>query len=180
MDSVVIAMFQIGDYLVYGLEGVCRVTAVGPLKLSGVPRDKLYYTLAPCGRQDSVYIPVDSPVFMRMPLTQAQIEAHLEALPALELCPDLPADAKQLAPYYQAIVQSHDFRRVMQLYKTLYRKQQLLSGTRRSLSVTDMRFWKQAETLLCGEIGFVLGIPYADAVLRLRTRAAELPATPAP
>ena len=67
-------MFQTGDYLVYGLEGVCRVTAVGPVRLSGVPRDKLYYTLAPCGRQDAIYIPVDSPVFMRPPLARGEIE----------------------------------------------------------------------------------------------------------
>ena len=130
MNSGVIFMFQAGDYLVYGLEGVCRVTAVGPVRLSGVPRDKLYYTLAPCGRQDAIYIPVDSPVFMRPPLARGEIEALLEALPGLEPCTDLPADSKQLAPFYQEIIQSHDLRRVLQLYKTLFRKQQLLSGSR--------------------------------------------------
>ena len=175
-------MFQTGDYLVYGLEGVCRVTAVGPVRLSGVPRDKLYYTLAPFGRQDAIYIPVDSPVFMRAPLTCEELEALLEALPGLELCPDLPADAKQLAPYYQEIIQSHDLRRVLQLYKTLLCKQRQLTGSRRTLSVTDMRFFKQAETMLCGEFAFVLDMPYADAVLRLRRRldGEALPATPAP
>ena len=175
-------MFQAGDYLVYGLEGVCRVTAVGPVRLSGVPRDKLYYTLAPCGRQDAIYIPVDSPVFMRAPLTREELEALLEALPGLELCPDLPADAKQLAPYYQEIIQSHDLRRVLQLYKTLLCKQRQLTGSRRALSVTDMRFFKQAETMLCGEFAFVLDVPYADAVLRLRRLldGAATPATPAP
>ena len=41
-------MYQIGDYLVYGFEGVCRVEDIGSPKLSGISRDKLYYTLAPC------------------------------------------------------------------------------------------------------------------------------------
>ena len=178
----VISMFQVGDHLIYGLEGVCRVTAVGPLKRSGVRRDRLYYTLAPLGRQDAIYIPVDSPVFMRAPLEREALEALLDELPALELCADLPADAKQLAPYYQEIIQSHDFRRVMQLYKTLLCKQRQLSGSRRSLSVTDMRHWKQTETLLCGEIGYVLGVSHADAVLMLRELAGRegTPATPAP
>ena len=175
-------MFQVGDYLVYGLEGVCRVTAVGALKRIGVPKDKLYYTLAPCGRQDAIYIPVDSPVFMRAPLTRGEIDALLCALPAMPLCPDLPADAKQLAPYYQEIIQSHDLRRVMQLYKTIYSKQRQLAGSRRALSVTDMRFLKQAETFLCSEFAFVLDDPCADAVLRLRRQldGAAAPATPAP
>ena len=175
-------MFQVGDYLIYGLEGVCRVEAVGPLKHSGVSRDRSYYTLAPCGRQDVIYIPVDSPVFMRAPLERDALEALLAELPALELCPDLPADAKLLAPYYQEVIQSHDFRRVMQLYKTIFFKQRQLSGSRRSLSVTDMRYWKQTETLLCGEIGYVLGMSHADAVLMLRRLAGRegTPATPAP
>ena len=175
-------MFQVGDYLIYGLEGVCRVTAVGPLKRSGVSRDRLYYTLAPLGRQDAIYIPVDSPVFMRAPLERNELEALLAELPALEPCADLPADAKLLAPYYQEVIQSHDFRRAMQLYKTIARKQRQLSGNRRSLSVTDMRYWKQTETLLCGEISYVLGISHTDAVLMLRRLAGRegTPATPAP
>ena len=119
---------------------------------------------------------------MRPPLARGEIEALLEALPGLEPCTDLPADSKQLAPYYQEIIQSHDLRRVLQLYKTLLCKQRQLTGSRRALSVTDMRFFKQAETMLCGEFAFVLDVPYADAVLRLRRLldGAATPATPAP
>ena len=60
-------------------------------------------------------------------------------------------------------------------------KQQILAGSRRSLSVTDMRYWKQAENLLLGEIAFVLDIPYAEAVKTVRQRLDEASqATPAP
>ena len=46
-------MYQVGDYLVYGMEGVCRVADVGHPKLSGVSRTQLYYTLVPVGKTDS-------------------------------------------------------------------------------------------------------------------------------
>ena len=174
-------MYQVGDYLVYGMEGVCRVANVGHPKLSGVSRTQLYYTLVPVGKTDSIYIPVDTQVYMRPPLSREAVLALLEALPALPVCADLPADARLLAPYYQEIIASHDCERLLRLYKTIWCKQQILAGSRRSLSVTDMRYWKQAENLLLGEIAFVLDIPYAEAVKTVRQRLGEASqATPAP
>ena len=86
-----------------------------------------------------------------------------------------------MAPYYQEIIASHDCERLLRLYKTIWCKQQILAGSRRSLSVTDMRYWKQAENLLLGEIAFVLDIPYAEAVKTVRQRLDEASqATPAP
>ena len=175
-------MYQVGDYLVYGMEGICRVEAVGRPKLSGVPRDRLYYTLTPLGKTDSIYIPVDTEVFIRRPLTRGEAEALLSSLEQIRVCEDMPADARLLAPYYQQIIASHDCERLLQLYKTIYRKQQALTGSRRSLSVTDMRYWKQAENLLFGEISFVLGVSYAEAVRSVRRQldAEGRQATPAP
>ncbi len=175
-------MYQVGDFLVYGMEGVCRVEAVGHLKLPGVSRTQLYYTLVPIGKTDSIYIPVDSQVFMRRPLDRQAVQSLLEALPALPVCEDLPADARMLGPYYQQIIASHDAHCLARLCKTIWCKQQALAGSRRSLSVTDMRYWKQAETLLLGEVAFVLGIAYDEAVRGFRQRldAAAPSATPAP
>ena len=175
-------MYQVGDYLVYGMEGVCRVEDVGRPKFTGVPRDRLYYTLAPIGKTDFIYIPVDTQVYMRRPLSREAVLALLETIPDAPACDDLPADARLLAPYYQDVVASHDCGRLLQLYKTIWCKQQALAGSRRSLSVTDMRYWKQAENLLMGEIAFVLGLPYAETVRSVRQRldAEGQSATPAP
>ncbi len=163
-------MYQVGDYLVYGMEGICRVEAVGYPRLSGVSRDRLYYTLTPIGKTDSIYIPVDTQVYIRKPLNPEDAQALLASVAQVPLCPDIPADARLLASYYQEIIASHDAQRLMQLYKTLYLKQQALSGSRRSLSVTDMRYWKQTENLLFGEIAFVLGVSYAESVRMVRQR----------
>lgn len=175
-------MYQVGDYLVYGMEGVCRVAAIGYPKLSGARRDQLYYTLTPCGKNDSIYTPVDTQVYIRPPLSGAQAQALLDGFPDRPVCHDLPADARMLAPYYQDIIASHDCGRLAQLYKTIYCKQQALSSSRRSLSVTDMRYLKLAENLLFGEISFVLGVPFDDVVRSVRQRLdAEAPgSTPAP
>ena len=175
-------MYQVGDFLIYGMEGVCRVEAVGHPKLSGVPRDRLYYTLTPLGKTDSIYIPVDSQVYIRRPVTRADALSLLASVEQIEPCGDMPSDARLLASYYQQIIASRDCARLLQLYKTIYLKQQALSGSRRSLSVTDMRYWKQAENLLFGELSFVLGVSSAESVREVRQRldAEAQQATPAP
>ena len=38
-------MFDIGDYIVCGSNGVCRVKEIGPLSMNGADRTRKYYTL---------------------------------------------------------------------------------------------------------------------------------------
>ena len=43
-------MYEIGQLIVYGNEGVCRVEEIGTPKISGVDKHRDYYTLAPIYR----------------------------------------------------------------------------------------------------------------------------------
>ena len=49
-------MFEVGDYIVYGNNGVCMVAAVGKLKAPGMPKDKLYYNLSPYNSKEARYL----------------------------------------------------------------------------------------------------------------------------
>ena len=40
-------MFEVGDYIICGNNGVCRVENIGPMKISGMKKDRIYYTLSP-------------------------------------------------------------------------------------------------------------------------------------
>lgn len=54
-------MFEIGEYVVYGMNGVCRVEEIGTMDLGGIDSDKLYYTLLPIYTKGSrVFTPVDN------------------------------------------------------------------------------------------------------------------------
>ena len=76
-------MFQIGDYIVYGTSGVCRVEKIGPVDLPDVSKDKLYYTLSPVRNPGGhIYTPVDNQrVVMRPILTEDETEQLMKALP---------------------------------------------------------------------------------------------------
>ena len=53
-------MFEKGEYIVYGHNGICEVEDITHLNLSGVDKGKLYYVLAPLNKKESrIYYPVD-------------------------------------------------------------------------------------------------------------------------
>ena len=66
-------MFSIGEYIVYGMNGVCKVEEIGPMNMSGVDSDKIYYTLLPLYTKGSrVFTPVDNQKVVMRPVISEQ------------------------------------------------------------------------------------------------------------
>ena len=57
-------MFSVGEYVIYGYEGVCKVEEVGHPALSGLDRKREYYRLTPYYRGGTIYAPVDGRIAM--------------------------------------------------------------------------------------------------------------------
>ncbi len=54
-------MFKIGDYIVHGRNGVCKVVDITHIDISGADKNQLYYTLVPMKSEESkIFYPVDS------------------------------------------------------------------------------------------------------------------------
>ena len=47
-------MFKIGDYVVHGRNGVCKVVDITHIDISGADKNQLYYTLIPMKMTGSV------------------------------------------------------------------------------------------------------------------------------
>jgi CarD family transcriptional regulator len=53
-------MFEVGDYIVCGSNGICEVQNVSTIDIPDVDPERLYYILQPVYKKSSVvYIPVD-------------------------------------------------------------------------------------------------------------------------
>lgn len=151
-------MFEVGQFIVYGTSGVCRVDAVGKPAFTE-KEEKLYYTLLPVNGTETIYIPVDSPVFMRPVISREQAEELISAIPDIEEDEPDTHSARLISEHYQAALQSHDCHDLIQLIKTVYAKSRR-SG--RSVSQIDQRYRKRAEDLLHGELAIALGIPASE------------------
>lgn len=151
-------MFAVGDHVIYGYEGVCRVDEVGCLHVAGLDKSRQYYRLTPYYRGGTIYAPVDGKIAMRRVISREALDALLPALRQLPPLSDVPENSRLAGEYYRSILSEHRCDRLLQLCKTFHQKQQALSSLRRSINSTEMRSWKTAEEMLYGEFGFVLGI----------------------
>ncbi|MDE7245680.1 MAG: hypothetical protein K2O18_17145 [Oscillospiraceae bacterium] len=152
-------MFRVGELIVYGGEGVCRVEAVGPLAMSGVDeKDRLYYTLAPLYRMGEIYTPVDTTVLMRPVLSKKEAEELIRIIPEIQPPAHTERNPRVLGAYYQEIIRSHNCLDMVRLIKTTYKKSQARLAHGSKPGQVDERYRKRAEDLLYGELAVALNI----------------------
>ena len=156
-------MFGVGDIIVYGGEGVCRVEAMGTSAIPGADKTKQYYTLSPLYRSGQVLTPVDTRVLMRPVMTRSEAQDLLAALPTL--VPEGPEqqNIRAVKEYYQAVIVSYDCSRMASLIKYTCRRRRCALSHGKKVSQLDERYLKRAEDQLYGELAVTLEIP-KDAV----------------
>lgn len=151
-------MFKKGDYVVCGNNGICKVTDVTTLNMSGTPKDRLYYILKPVYTESStVYVPVDNhKVSIRPALTEKETHELIAKIPSLELV--WVENEKQRELTYKECLKQNTCEDYVRIIKTLYlRKQDRLAKGQKSIGL-DERYLKQAEDSLYGELAIALGI----------------------
>ena len=150
-------MFKVGDYVVYGNTGVCKIEDIGPLSIGS--SDKEYYTLVPVyGRNSKLYTAVDSDkVVIRPIMTKQESDAlinEMEELDALRI-----GDEKRREEIYKETMRTCDCKEWVRIIKTLYsRKMDRLSRGKKVTS-SDERYLQMAEENLFGELAFSLQMP---------------------
>lgn len=89
-------MFCVGDSVVYGLDGICTITAVSSLDLRDVPKDKLYYTLRPMDTVGVIYVPVDAAEGkIRKILTREKAVELIEKMPSVAPLSQVPEKVRK-------------------------------------------------------------------------------------
>lgn len=166
-------MFRVGENVVYGQCGICRVEGVGPLPDS--PADgRLYYTLQPFFSTEVIYTPVDGKVFIRPALNREQAEAAVRAIPEVrgEACTE--RNLTVMREKYESAFRDYDCADLIGLIKSIYVKNQSAITNGRRIGQMDQRYMKRAEELLHGELAVALGIareevaPYIERTLAER------------
>ncbi len=149
-------MFQVGELVVYGSTGVCRVQEIRPMG----PDKREYYVLSPLYQTCTISAPVGSTkVFMRPILTKQEAEALVTQIPHITAEPVHDRSLQQLTEHYKASLETHDCADLVELAKSIYAKKCAAQKLNRKLGSVDERFMKRAEELLFGELAAALEIP---------------------
>lgn len=151
-------MFQIGDVVMYGIHGVCRVADV---ETRTVDRKKVeYLVLEPQGQAGSRYlVPSGNPNAM----AKLRPMLSLEELEELLLSEDVRqdgwiADENQRKQCYRELISSGDRVALLRMVRTLYRHKQEQTAAGRKFHLCDENFLRDAQRLIDTEFSVILGI----------------------
>lgn len=155
-------MFQVGEYIIYGNSGVCRVEKIGSMEIGGVSSDRLYYTLVPVYENKStIYTPVDNEKVTMRPIITKD-EAY-ELIDNIKLLDSLSVeDDREKEQVFKEAFHKRDCEELVRIIKMLYEdKQQRLTQGKKNTSSNE-RYFKLAEDGLYGELAIALGIEKKD------------------
>lgn len=161
-------MFQVGDQVVYGVHGVCRI--VDEEKRVVDRKQVTYLVLDPIGQPGSKYL---------VPTHNAAAMAKLHKLLSREelltlLCSDEVhtdgwiRDENQRKQTYRELVSSGSRTSLLQMLCTLYRHKAEQSAAGRKVHQCDDNFLRDAERMLSSEVAIVMELEYDQARTFLR------------
>lgn len=154
-------MFQVGELILYGNTGVCRVESIGRREgnlLSPEEKKKDYYTLAPLFSDGVIYAPVDTTVFMRPILSKEQALELIHHIPQIKAEPFATRDQRVLSEHYRTFFDKHNCEDLLQLICNIYVKGENLSKSKKKVGSTDQQYLRRAKNLLHGELAAALGL----------------------
>lgn len=150
------SMFQIGDYIICGMNGVCRVEAITKMDIAGVNQDRLYYQLSPVYESGStVFTPIDNKkMVIRRVLTREEAWDFIDSIPNIETL--WIENEKMRKERYKEALYSGSNREWVQIIKTVYMRKKERSIQRKRVTETDEKYVKAAKEQLYGELAIVL------------------------
>ncbi|MBQ1974364.1 MAG: CarD family transcriptional regulator [Ruminococcus sp.] len=159
-------MFCVGQTVLYGSNGVCMVDDVTEKRIG---KTKIqYYVLKPlCNNTSTLFVPTANQQLvskMRRILTEDEAEAILRNLPP---CGDWNDNKQERSEQFRAIITEGscvELIRLIRLVRT-HEQEQLAGGKR--LHITDERFLKEAEKMICEEFSLVLHISRDEVLERI-------------
>lgn len=152
-------MFQVGDKVVYGIHGVCRIVDT---EEKTVDRKKVsYFVLEPMEQPEArFYVPMHNEAAvskLRRIMSAAEIHTLLrseEARGSAWIC-----DENQRKLRYRSLINSGDRSAMLCMIRTLHQHKSDQEAVGRKLHMCDENFLRDAQKLLGSEFSLVLGIP---------------------
>ncbi len=152
-------MFEKGEYIVYGMTGVCRVSDITEMNMDGLSTSKLYYVLEPASVNGSrIITPVEgNKNVMRRVMTSEEAYDLIDGIREIDSLS--VRDDKQRENCYKEALKTCDCREWVGVLKTLYlrRRDRLRRGKR--MTEVDERYLKKTKENLFGELSIPLGMP---------------------
>lgn len=150
-------MYSVGDTIVYGKEGVCTVTKIDSMNIAGIDKNKKYYYLAPLFSSGTIYVPVDTNIFIRDVISKDKALNLIDNINDIEVTPFNCTNIRLIIEHYQEMIKNYECEDLIKLIKEIYHKKFILAEKGRHLGTVDEKYLYKAEQILYGELSVAIG-----------------------
>lgn len=167
-------MYKVGEFIVYGNEGVCEVEDISKLNIPGINKKQSYYILKPMHENGKVFAPIDTNVFMRPIITYEEIHEIIEKIPFIKEVECDNKNTRLLQEYYKNLLNTHECIDLLTVIANINDKKANSIKNGKKLGQIDEKFMKIAKNLLEDEFSLVLGIPKEEVEQYIQDRINKL------
>lgn len=166
-------MYQVGQKVIYGIHGVCRIAA---LEVKNLGREKKeYYCLEPVDQQGAVfYVPTGNQAAvakMRPIISREEFEALIAQQKDREW--SWIEDENQRKLHYRELITQNDRGALISTVGALYRHKRQQQENGRKFHICDENFLRDATRLLSAEFSLVLGISQSEVAAYMKEQLEE-------
>ena len=158
-------MFQVDDVIMYGTQGICRITGMEEKTVSGTK--KTYFVLAPVNKHGAViFAPTDNAHVlkkMRRLLSEEEILRLIDSMPEEDAV--WISNENERKEHYKKALAGGDHLELIKMIKAIYAHKQAREAEGKRLHMSDERFFKDAEQILYNEFQYVLKLSGKDDLM---------------
>ena len=153
-------MFKVNDYIVYGLNGVCKIEDIEKVSISREEHE--YYILSPVyNSKMTIKIPVNNKALsLRKLMTKTEVEDLIELFGKNEISEI--EDTRKKIQEYKAIIKSGVAEEVIKVINSIRLEENEKASLGKKLNKTDEDIMVSAKKQLYEEIAIVLDINLDD------------------
>ena len=150
-------MYRIGDAVLYGNNGICRIREITRMESCGMVDD--FYVLKPVSSEaTTVFVPLGSEVLLSRMHPLLSPEKMRELLDLLDgSAPIWVENENQRKILFREIMNSGDRLAIFRVYLTLRRLREEREKKGKHLRVSDERAYRETERIFFDELSIVLG-----------------------
>lgn len=158
-------MYQVNDVIIYGPQGVCKITGIEEKIIDG--KKRTYFVLKPVSDKGStIFVPTDNELVlkkMRRLLTKDEIHQLIDSMPEENaVWIQSENERKEL---YKSILAKGDHLELIKMIKAIYAHKKEREAEGKRLHMSDERCFKDAEQILYNEFQYVLGLGGKDDLM---------------
>lgn len=155
-------MYQLGEYVVYGMHGVCKVAQYAQRKVDG--RQLQYLVLEPMEQTGAQFmVPTHNAVAMGKIRVVVSAEAFQKLLQSDAVRKDCWIEQENVRKQrYRELLNNADVGALLQMIRSLYIHKQAQMDAGRKFHLCDENFLRDAQRILEGEFSLAFQIPKED------------------